>query len=90
MSRLLHGNIVRLLAVCTEAQPFAMVTEYMERGDLHQYLRTFSDDLKPLPGKKFIRYSLEALYLFNIICQVISAKRKRSDFLGLSIKLLPA
>ena len=55
MSRLLHGNIVRLLAVCTETEPFSMITEYMERGDLHQYLRTFSDDLKPSPGKNFIR-----------------------------------
>ena len=64
MSRLLHGNIVRLLAVCTEAEPFAMVTEYMERGDLHQYLQTFSDDLHPSPGKNVIRY-FKNLYSMN-------------------------
>nr|CAB3236729.1 epithelial discoidin domain-containing receptor 1 [Phallusia mammillata] len=44
MSRLQDPNIVRLIAVCTRDQPYAMITEYMENGDLNQYLRGFNDD----------------------------------------------
>ena len=55
MSGLLHPNIVRLLAVCTQDEPFAMVTEYMQHGDLKQYLQGFDDDVIPAPGKKVIR-----------------------------------
>ena len=55
MSRLLHRNIVRLLAVCTEEEPLAMVTEYMEHGDLNQYLQEFDDEMKDAPGKRIIR-----------------------------------
>jgi len=38
MSRLKDDNIVRLLAVCTTDTPF-IVMEYMENGDLNQYLQ---------------------------------------------------
>ena len=38
MSGLDHENIVRLLAVCSVKHPF-IVMEYMENGDLNQYLR---------------------------------------------------
>jgi len=55
MSRLLHRNIVRLLAICTEKEPFAMVTEYMEHGDLNQYLQDFDDEIKAAPGKRIIK-----------------------------------
>jgi len=45
MSHLNHKHIVRLLAVCTLDQPFAMVTEYMEKGDLNQYLQQFESEI---------------------------------------------
>jgi len=45
MSRLQDPNIVRLIAVCTNDEPFTMITEYMENGDLNQYLRKFDDAL---------------------------------------------
>ncbi|XP_022085105.1 discoidin domain-containing receptor 2-like isoform X2 [Acanthaster planci] len=38
MSQLRDPNIVRLLAACTEDEPLCMVVEYMEFGDLNQYL----------------------------------------------------
>ncbi|XP_038063802.1 discoidin domain-containing receptor 2-like [Patiria miniata] len=38
MSQLRDPNIVRLLAACTEDEPLCMVVEYMECGDLNQYL----------------------------------------------------
>lgn len=41
MSQLEHENIVQLLAVCNQkANPF-IVMEYMENGDLNQYLQKF-------------------------------------------------
>ena len=39
MSILQHPNIVQLLAVSTEEEPYGMVFEYMSGGDLNQYLR---------------------------------------------------
>lgn len=38
MSRLKHNNVVRLLAICSTGDPFILM-EYMENGDLNQYLR---------------------------------------------------
>ena len=43
MSRLTDGNVIRILGVCHEDTPFIMM-EYMEKGDLNQYLQKF----KPL------------------------------------------
>ena len=40
MSRLTDKNVVRILGVCYEDTPFIMM-EYMEKGDLNQYLRKF-------------------------------------------------
>lgn len=39
MSILSHPNIVKLLAVSTEEEPYGMVFEFMSKGDLNQYLR---------------------------------------------------
>lgn len=38
MTRLRDPNIVRLLAVCVDTDPLCMITEYMENGDLNQFL----------------------------------------------------
>jgi len=46
MSRLRDENIVCLLAICTSGSPF-IVMEYMENGDLNQYLQNYE-----LPKKK--------------------------------------
>ena len=40
MSRLTDRNVIRILGVCYEDTPFIMM-EYMEKGDLNQYLRKF-------------------------------------------------
>ena len=40
MSRLTDGNVIRILGICHEDTPFIMM-EYMEKGDLNQYLRKF-------------------------------------------------
>ena len=38
MSRLTHKNVICLLAICLEDTPF-IIMEYMEDGDLNQYLK---------------------------------------------------
>ena len=40
MSRLTDRNVIRILGVCHEETPFIMM-EYMEKGDLNQYLQKF-------------------------------------------------
>ena len=40
MSRLTDRNVIRILGVCYEDTPFIMI-EYMEKGDLNQYLQKF-------------------------------------------------
>ena len=40
MSRLTDRNVIRILGVCYEDAPFIMM-EYMEKGDLNQYLQKF-------------------------------------------------
>ena len=50
MSRLTDKNVIRILGVCYEDTPFIMM-EYMEKGDLNQYLQKFKmlniTDLEP-------------------------------------------
>ena len=51
MSRLSNDNVVRLLGICVSDNPF-IIMEYMENGDLNQYLRKF--EIAPLeapPGE---------------------------------------
>ncbi|KAM8947240.1 inactive tyrosine-protein kinase 7 [Pelodytes ibericus] len=38
-SKLCHANVVRLLGHCREAEPHYMILEYVDLGDLKQYLR---------------------------------------------------
>ena len=51
MSRLKDDNVIRLLAICTTGTPFIMM-EYMENGDLNQYLQQFefTSETEKLPG----------------------------------------
>ncbi|CAG5115170.1 unnamed protein product, partial [Candidula unifasciata] len=43
-SKMEHSNIVRLLGVCREAEPFFMITEYCDWGDLKQFLVAMRSD----------------------------------------------
>ena len=40
MSRLKNKNVIQILGICYEDTPFIMM-EYMEKGDLNQYLQKF-------------------------------------------------
>ena len=54
MSVLDHPNVVKLMAVATEEEPLCMIFEFMEFGDLNQFLRRIRplDDAEEAPGKK--------------------------------------
>ncbi|XP_037130790.1 epithelial discoidin domain-containing receptor 1 isoform X1 [Syngnathus acus] len=58
LSRLKDPNIIRLLGVCVSSDPLCMVTEYMESGDLNQYLshRVLLDKSGPLHTMPTIGY----------------------------------
>lgn len=59
LSRLKDPNIIRLLGVCVSSDPLCMVTEYMESGDLNQYLshRVLLDKTGPSHNTPTIRYT---------------------------------
>uniref|UniRef100_H2Z887 Receptor protein-tyrosine kinase n=1 Tax=Ciona savignyi TaxID=51511 RepID=H2Z887_CIOSA len=52
MGHMQDPNIVHLLAVCTSNEPYAMITEYMEYGDLNQYLQSRADKMANDPTCK--------------------------------------
>ncbi|XP_045489905.1 tyrosine-protein kinase Abl isoform X4 [Pieris rapae] len=44
MKEMRHPNLVQLLGVCTREPPFYIITEFMSRGNLLDYLRTGNRD----------------------------------------------
>jgi len=52
LSKFDHPNIVRLLGVCTKTEPWYTVVEYMEHGDLNQYLQKRTE---PLPYAETVK-----------------------------------
>lgn len=63
MSRLRDPNIVSLLAVCVESDPLCMITEYMENGDLNQFLSSHQlDEVEEIQSsdKATVRYVTSA------------------------------
>ncbi|MCP9256810.1 Tyrosine-protein kinase [Dirofilaria immitis] len=47
MKDLHHPNLVQLMGVCTREPPFYIITEYMSRGNLLDYLRKCDKKLSP-------------------------------------------
>lgn len=41
MKGLHHVNLVQLMGVCTREPPFYIITEYMNKGNLLDYLRYY-------------------------------------------------
>ena len=62
MKKLQHKNLVQLLGVCTREAPFYIITEFMEGGNLLEYLRD------PEKSK-----DLDALMLMYFATQIASA-----------------
>lgn len=74
MSRLKDPNVVSLLGVCTQEEPFCVVVEYMKHGDLNQFLQSHVASDSTLARNletKTLRYSVLSLILaFNIVFNV--------------------
>ncbi|XP_068221352.1 NT-3 growth factor receptor-like [Palaemon carinicauda] len=52
LNNLLHKNIVSFYGVCYNSDPLLMVFEYMEHGDLNNYLRSHNEDVALLSGEE--------------------------------------
>ena len=64
MKHLKHENLVQLLGVCTREAPFYIITEFMEYGNLLDYLRD--------PDKS---KDLDALMLMYYASQIAAAMK---------------
>ncbi|TSS97520.1 Discoidin domain-containing receptor 2 [Bagarius yarrelli] len=74
MSRLRDPNIIRLLAVCVESDPLCMITEYMENGDLNQFLfhHELEDDLRQ---EQECTATISFCVLINMAAQIASGMK---------------
>ena len=70
MSRLTDKNIIRILGVCHEDIPFIMM-EYMEKGDLNQYLQKF----KIHTTDSELRGQIKTSTLVHMATQIASAMK---------------
>ncbi|XP_065062879.1 inactive tyrosine-protein kinase transmembrane receptor ROR1-like [Rhopilema esculentum] len=75
MTVLYHQNILKLLAVSTEEEPFCMVFEYMVNGDLNTYLR--KND--PENTEETEKVSLSTDNLVNMAAQIASGMQYLSE-----------
>uniref|UniRef100_A0A8C9RY42 Discoidin domain receptor tyrosine kinase 1 n=1 Tax=Scleropages formosus TaxID=113540 RepID=A0A8C9RY42_SCLFO len=76
LSRLKDPNIIRLLGVCVSSDPLCMVTEYMESGDLNQYLcqRVLLDKAGPSHSTPTVRYCVPCVESGPMfLCQMLHA-----------------
>ena len=67
MSRLKDDNVIRLLGICTSGTPFIMM-EYMENGDLNNYLQKFefTYETEKLPAENEITLNALVYMSFQI------------------------
>ncbi|XP_074872881.1 epithelial discoidin domain-containing receptor 1 isoform X2 [Carettochelys insculpta] len=74
MSRLKDPNIVRLLGVCVRDDPLCMITEYMENGDLNQFLSSHELEDK-LGGSTSDAPTISYPTLVHVAAQVASGMK---------------
>lgn len=81
MSRLRDPNIVRLLAVCVDTDPLCMITEYMENGDLNQFLCKLSleNEEKLEPEEKGEKTIVRYNNLMGMAVQIASGMKYLSS-----------
>ena len=70
MGRLKHENVIRLLGVCTTDTPFLMM-EYMENGDLNQYLQKYKEVIPD--GEVIGEDQIATSTLIDMAAQIASA-----------------
>ncbi|CAH1253267.1 NTRK2 [Branchiostoma lanceolatum] len=70
LTNMQHENIVKFYGVCTEGEPWLMIFEYMENGDLNNYLRSHGPDAVFLIKNPASHKELSNLELLQISVQV--------------------
>ncbi|XP_074188738.1 epithelial discoidin domain-containing receptor 1 isoform X4 [Rhinolophus sinicus] len=80
MSRLKDPNIIRLLGVCVQDDPLCMITDYMENGDLNQFLSAHQLEGKAaqgVPGEEEAAQGPTISYpmLLHVAAQIASGMR---------------
>ncbi|XP_062848997.1 discoidin domain-containing receptor 2 [Trichomycterus rosablanca] len=77
ISRLRDPNIIRLLAVCVESDPLCMITEYMENGDLNQFLSRHK--LRDSGGDQELAATISYGVLMDLAAQIASGMKYLSS-----------
>eukprot|EP00058_Branchiostoma_floridae_P009107 XP_002594595.1 hypothetical protein BRAFLDRAFT_77566 [Branchiostoma floridae] len=72
LTNMQHENIVKFYGVCTEGEPWLMIFEYMENGDLNNYLRSHGPDAAFLIKNPATHKELSIVELLQISVQVAS------------------
>ncbi|XP_008573554.1 PREDICTED: epithelial discoidin domain-containing receptor 1 isoform X3 [Galeopterus variegatus] len=80
MSRLKDPNIIRLLGVCVQDDPLCMITDYMENGDLNQFLSAHQLEDKaaegaPRDGEAVQGPTISYQMLLHVAAQIASGMR---------------
>ena len=73
MMRLKHANVIRLLAICTSAATPFLMMEYMENGDLNEFLR--KQRLQPETVQSLDTNEVTPMILLYISVQIASGMR---------------
>lgn len=85
MSRLKDPNIIRLLGVCVQDDPLCMITDYMENGDLNQFLSAHQLEDKAaerIPGDEEAAQGPTIRYLLTQAGPYVSAPKRVSSLLA--------
>ena len=67
MKDLNHAKIVRLLAIVSEKEPFMIITEFMDKGDLKSYLKKAREDGQRIVEDELrtIGHQVNQVFYFN-------------------------
>ncbi|XP_069939217.1 BDNF/NT-3 growth factors receptor [Cherax quadricarinatus] len=75
LNNLKHKNIVSFYGVCYNSDPLLMVFEYMEHGDLNNYLRSHNEDVALLSGEEAATEPLSVMDCLQIALQVAAGMK---------------
>ncbi|XP_047495021.1 high affinity nerve growth factor receptor-like [Penaeus chinensis] len=75
LSNLTHANIVSFYGVCYSSDSMLMVFEYMEHGDLNNYLRSHNEDVALQAGEEALSEPISVMDCLQIALQVAAGMK---------------
>ncbi|XP_042869901.1 uncharacterized protein LOC122251810 [Penaeus japonicus] len=75
LSNLTHANIVSFYGVCYSSDSMLMVFEYMEHGDLNNYLRSHNEDVALHAGEEATTDPISVMDCLQIALQVAAGMK---------------